>query len=104
MGCGCGASRVTTPSSSPNIVRESTQVPSGDCQYTMSQFQAWLNKLICCRDKGLYTQLGVNAQTMNKYLGLVMSALNFPTSPCYFQSSLTPISDFIILITNTGQC
>lgn len=106
MGCGCGASRVTTTTSSvpsANAMLALSQDPS-DCQYTMDQFQIWLTKLICCKDKRLYVQLGISAQTMNKYLGIVMSALNYRTYPCYFQADLGPISDFIILLTNNGQC
>jgi hypothetical protein len=105
MGCGCGASRVTsTPSSSPAPNFVQAAIDPADCQYTMAQFEVWLAKLICCKDKRLYVQLGISASTMNRYLGIVMSALNYRTSPCYFQADLGPISDFIILLTNTGQC
>lgn len=103
MGCGCGASRVTTPSFTTNTVRL-VSTPVENCDYTMEQFQAWLDKLICCKDKGLYVQLGINSQTMNRYLGIVMSAINYPSNPCYFQNDMGPISNFIILITNNGQC
>jgi hypothetical protein len=103
MGCGCGAGVVR---SSPQVfVRQNTQTQApADCQYTMDQLNSWLAQLICCKNKGLYTSLGINAPTMNKYLGIVMSALNYPTNPCYFQSQLGAIGDFVILIMNTGQC
>lgn len=105
MGCGCGARAVAPTPPSPGVfVRDAMQPAPSDCQYTLDMFQVWLTKLICCKNKNLYIGLGINAQTMNKYMGLVMSALNFPSNPCYFQTQLGPVNDFIILITNTGQC
>ena len=104
MGCGCGASTVR---SSPQVFvarRENASQAPADCQYTMDQLRSWLALLICCKDKALYMSLGIGAPTMNKYLGIVMSALNYPTNPCYFQSQLGPIGNFVILIMNTGQC
>lgn len=104
MGCAsCGSNKLVRPIT--NVQR--TQVnfaPVEGCTYTMDQLNTWVTKLICCKDKVLYLQLGINAQTMNKYLGIVMSALNYPTNPCYFQTDLDVISDFIILIVNSGRC
>ena len=81
--------------------------PEG-CDYTIEQLKTWQIKLVCCKDTLLYLKLGINAQTMNKYLGLVMSAINYPSNPCYYESLLPndfeQISNFIILITNSGQC
>lgn len=104
MGCGCGASQVTVAPNSGVVLQPLTYNSSENCIYTIEQLHVWLTKLICCKDKGLYLQLGSNAQTINKYLGIVMSAINYPSNPCYFKNDLDIISDFIILIANTGQC
>lgn len=103
MGCAtCGASRVVM--SAPLVRQQINFAPVEGCTYTMEQLNAWLTKLICCKDKALYLSLKINAQIMNKYLGIVMSALNYPTNPCYFQNDLDIISNFIVLISGTQQC
>jgi hypothetical protein len=103
MGCAsCGASRVgRIPPTQRTQVNFSVVE---NCPYTGEQLNVWLTKLICCKDKVLYKNLGITAPTMNKYLGIVMSALNYPTNPCYFQKELDIISEFIILIVNSGIC
>lgn len=84
--------------------RQMVSVPIEDCEYTSDQLNAWLKKLVCCKNKALYLKLGIIAQTMNKYLGDTKSALNYPTNICFFKKQLDLISDFIILISATEQC
>jgi hypothetical protein len=100
--CGCSKSPVTP---GPNIQRQQVNViPIEDCTYTLDQLRTWYSILVCCKDQVLYPQLGINAQTMNSYLGITGSALNYPTNPCYFKDNLDIIGNFIILITATGKC
>lgn len=104
MGCStCGSSAVANHNYVGNVP-SAFQSYSGDCSYTMEQFQAWLTLLICVKDKVIYPSLGITAQTLNKYLSYVMSALNYPTYPCNFAKELAPVADFIILIQSTGRC
>jgi hypothetical protein len=77
---------------------------STDCSYTMEQLQVWVNLLVCAKDKTIYPSLGLTAQQLNKYLGIAMSALNYPTYPCYFAKELAPIGDVIILLQNDPRC
>lgn len=107
MGCStCGSSGVGAITQQRTTFGQGSPSAnySDDCGYTMEQFQAWLTLLICAKDKVLYPGLGITAQTLNKYLSFVMSALNYPTYPCNFAKDLVPVADFIILIQNTGAC
>jgi hypothetical protein len=101
--CNCGASVVQqSPVYTQQTVTNNISIE--DCEYSMDQLRGWLDKLICCKDKGLYITLGISGPLMNKYLGDVMSALNYPTNPCYFKNSLDIIGDVIILINNSNLC
>jgi hypothetical protein len=104
MGCASCGSNTIAPVRTP--VRAGLSLPdySSDCNYTMSQLQAWLVLLICCKDKALYPQIGLTGPQLNSYLGIVMSALNYVSYPCNFASKLDIISDVIILIQNLGAC
>jgi hypothetical protein len=103
MGCStCG--KITT--TAPVPVTQSSQILVNDptCTYTMDQLNNWSKILICCKDKMLYISLNISPSTLNQYLGIVLSALNYPTYPCYFKSQLDIIEDTIMMIQNTGQC
>lgn len=103
--CGCGKSMGVTSTSSTTMNANIRVIPPvEDCEYTIEQLKTWLKSLVCVKDKGIYTQFGINGQTMNKYLGIVMSAINYPSNPCYFQNDLEAIGNFIIIIINSGQC
>jgi hypothetical protein len=106
MGCStCGRQTVSPVVFNPKVY-SLVQPPPPDipCDYTMSQLNIWLTKLICTRDSGLYVSLRISAPNMNKYQGIVMSALNYPTNICYFKKDLDIIADIIIIIENTGKC
>lgn len=104
MGCATCGSNTVVPARTP--VRPGLNLPNytTDCSYTMPQLQAWLTLLICVKDKALYPQIGITAPQLNKYLGIVMSALNYVTYPCNFAKDLDQIGNVIILIQNLGAC
>jgi hypothetical protein len=109
MGCStCGKRSIAQPQESrprSNFVSQFQNVtPPEDCNYTLVQIKEWSNLLTCAKNKGLYIQLGVSAQKMNRYLGRVLSALHYPTNPCYFEKDLNEVVDLIIAIQNLNQC
>ena len=104
MGCATCGRNTVTPAKTPVAPGFNFPNYSSDCSYTMVQLNAWLKLLICCKDKVIYPSLGLSAKQMNIFLGNVMSALNYVTYPCKFVKELDQISDFIILIQNTGRC
>lgn len=104
MGCStCGGGSVANHNNNSQVPFSVANY-SNDCSYTMEQLNVWLGLLICCKDKLIYPSIGITAPQINKYLGNVMSALNYVTYPCIFQKELDAISSVIILIQNTGRC
>lgn len=101
--CGCAGTVGTTTQGlihySPN---QNLQIE--DCEYTIEQLKVWLDKLICAKDTGLYLEIGISGQLMNKHLGIVMSAINYASNICYFQTDLDLIGDLIILINDSEKC
>ena len=75
-----------------------------NCPYTLDQMKIWSNLLICFKEKGYYSQYGISGQQLNAALGIVLSALNYPTNICYFKSDLDNIFNVITIIVNSGKC
>lgn len=74
-----------------------------DCDYDLEKLQDWNNKLNCFKEKSLFKQYNVSGQLLNKYMGIVLSALN-SKNPCYFKEKLDQISSFILIIDNSNKC
>lgn len=108
MGCAsCGRATVTTKTYSPSFKKFNSivaPVPEELCDYSLDQLRVWIGKLICCKDTGLYISLKISAPLMNKTLGNVKSALNYPTNICYFKKELDAASNILVLIENSGKC
>jgi hypothetical protein len=109
MGCStCGQQGVTPEPYQfkyhPHIQTPVDPPVDENCEYTTSQLNVWLSKLICCKDTGLYVTLKIKASTLNKYLGIVGSAINYKSHPCWFKKELDNIANIIIIIENSGKC
>lgn len=102
--CNCGSPIRTITTFASNRVQPQTEVIDGDCPYTKEQLEAWVNLLVCCKDKALYRQIGLDGPTLNKYLGITQSALHYLSNICYYQKDLDNISTYIILIQGLEQC
>jgi len=106
--CGCSAGAAIQAARQANgqavIFLGQPATPGVPCEYEPEQLQTWRTLLICAKDKALYLDLGVPAHNVNKYLGIVISAINYNTNPCYFKSELDNIAAFIAVLVNTGKC
>lgn len=82
----------------PNIAPE-------DCTYTLDILNAWTRMIVCFKDKALYLNYKIAPSYVNKALGIVLSAKNYPSNPCYFQDDLDQINEkLIILIIGIPEC
>ncbi len=88
MGCGCNKqiNQVTSFTS--------TEV-NPDCSYTSEQLNIYKAVLFCIKQKELYVQTQTSEAVINSYLGIVTSAIYYPTNYCYFEDSLEKISTFL---------
>lgn len=92
MRCGCGNLSV---SNSP-AVNEYMPLPHKpcveiNCTYTLEQLIGWKDRLNCIKS----TLVGQDA-SINRYLGTVISAINYPTNLCYFYNELILIEDALL--------
>jgi hypothetical protein len=108
MGCAsCGqpAGAVQTGRSSYRQANAADQVLiTGPCAYTVDQLKVWVQTLTCFQQKGLYIPYNVRPADLNKALGGVKSAINYPTFPCYYQKELNFAQGILNIAISTGQC
>lgn len=102
MGCGSCNKSVSNISQIQRIVRRN--ISSEDCPYTQSTLLDWLSVLKCVKNKNLRATFNLTYQKLNLYLGLVQSAWNYSSNPCYFKTKLDEISTLIDIIKTNGQC
>lgn len=79
-------------------------VSSGPCPYTRDQLLAWQKLLQCFLQNGYYRKFGVTAPALNKALGDVLSSINYPNDPCYYQKQLDAAQNLILFIQSTNAC
>lgn len=90
--------QVPRQQSVPNIAPE-------DCEYTLDILNTWTRMIVCFKDKAFYLNYKIAPSYVNKALGIVLSAKNYPTNPCYFQPDLDQIKEkLIILIIGIPEC
>jgi hypothetical protein len=75
-----------------------------ECQYDSEKLEAWKNLLLCVKENELYEAVDVEANKINSFLGIVLSAIRYNKIPCYFEKQLSVIEPTIFKIINTQQC
>lgn len=71
-----------------------------NCEYTLEMMLDWKEKIICAKDAGL-----INSEAIyNKYMGIILSGINFSSNICYLVKDLDSIKPAIINIINSGVC
>jgi hypothetical protein len=108
MGCAtCGRSQaISTNTNFPTQYNNAAAqvVSSGPCPYTKAQLLLWQQLLQCFLQKGYYRQYGIPASNLNAALGTVLSSINYPNDPCYYQKQLDATQNLIIFISSTNLC
>lgn len=100
MGCtSCGTASVVTNNIIPGLNRVSKNENFGDCDYTREMLENFNAYLVWFKTKGLHIKNGISSHDMNKYTGIVLSALNI-NNICRFKTDLDKISDVVDLIIN----
>lgn len=106
-GCStCGQRMYAAPvvNTTNNNYISSQVTPVGDCPYVVDQLKIWSQKLTCFQQKGLYVQYRIRPQDLNRALGDVLSAINYPSNPCYYQKELDSAQNLIMIVIGSGQC
>lgn len=79
-------------------------ISSSDCIYTQDMLTDWLTSLKCAKNKNLTGIFNITVYRLNSYIGIVQSALNYSTNPCYFKAKLDEIKTLVDSIKTNGQC
>lgn len=106
MGCSsCGGNaNVSQMSKAINKQTYTSEMQTEDCSYTVDQLSIWKDKLNCFKEKGLYIQYNILPADLNRSIGIVLSALNYPSNTCHFKNELDSVFDTITLIVSTNKC
>ena len=102
--CGCGSgsssynSQKNTSSSNRTIIE--------DCNITKENLLAWKALLQCIKNNQYYTQANTSEFTINQFLGIIQSALNYTNNYCYYNEQLEFFKTNILpnYINNVPQC
>lgn len=99
MACGTCAARAAAIANNKQSVSVSLKSSSqtGPCEYSVEMLQDFNKKLTWFKDRALYRKHNILPRTMNKYIGIVLSALNVPNR-CIYKDELDTISDLVDLI------
>lgn len=101
MGCpSCG--RMSNIRQIQRIVRR--VIKSEDCIYDIETLEEWIVILKCVKNNNLYTFLDIPPKKLNSYIGIVKSAINYSSNPCYFILSLEKIKIVIDKIKIDSEC
>lgn len=103
MSCGCGGSAAPVAAPTAAMIRRVNQTVV-NCDYTPELLQSWLISLKCVKSSNTFDLYNSNHTKFNSYLGIVQSALNYISFPCYFVKQLDTIAPVIEAIKNNGQC
>lgn len=108
MSCGCGGGGggvSFTPTVRPSFVQNPPeQQQDQSCPFTLDMLQGWLTQVQCYRTNGFYVGTSITLRQLNIYLGVLKSAINYPTNFCWLATQLAEIQAFIMLLQSTGQC
>jgi hypothetical protein len=79
--------------------------PTGECQYTIEQVLAWLERVECVLKQAVYKQIpNITKKQVNSYVGTLLSAKNYANNICYFEKELDEIESFITILTLKNLC
>lgn len=85
----CGCSNNTNFSNYHQPSNRQAQVPSpSDCSITKQMLIKWKAMLNCVKINKKLDLIGLNEVTVNQYLGVIQSALNYPDNYCYYKIQL----------------
>ena len=103
--CGCGAANKNN-SSTHRQVSVARQVEQAPCDITKEHLLLWKQILTCIKQNNYFVAADTPEFTINKFLGIVQSALNYPSDYCYFNEQLNYFKTFVLLkiIDNVPQC
>lgn len=100
MPCGaCAAKSALIHNNTSMMVAKAYRVQqnTGPCEFTVDMLKDFNSKLTWFKDRALYRKYDILPKTMNKYIGIVLSALNTPNR-CNYKKDLETISDLVDLI------
>lgn len=96
----CGNKAVSPSNNSVQRNRSSKgkqQISSGPCSYTDEMLENFRDTLVWFKDRALHIKNGIASRDMNKYIGIVLSAIN-NKNKCTYETQLEQISDVVDLI------
>lgn len=66
----------------------------------------WKSILKCIKSTGKYTEINITVLEVNKDLGYIQSALNYPDDYCYYMNELTSFKNNILprIVENVPSC
>lgn len=106
--CAAAANRAPSPKSAKQIAalvkKQQKLVPRADCTYSLETLYEYKNYLNCVKQKNIFDLYDINYIKVNSHIGIVQSAINYNTNPCYFEAHLDEITIFINKVKESNQC
>ena len=94
MGCPCENSGIlNSPIVEEYLPFNNKPCVTVNCNYTINQLTIWKDRLICIKSKIIGQE-----SLINKYLGIVISAINYPTNVCYFYNDLILVEEALLTL------
>lgn len=105
--CNCGGGGGGGGYDSSFISRSNNSTPSNtDCDITLENLTTYKNMLLCIRNNNKYVQAKIAFTTVNMYMGIIQSALNYPDNYCYYMESIANFQSSILplIVANVSEC
>jgi len=108
MGCStCGGGGVGR--SNAPVIRQQPQqqrIINTDCQFSKQLLTTWLNALTCVKTNNKLSLITVPDVLANQFLGVLISALNYPEDYCYYESTITNFQNNILprIVEHVPEC
>lgn len=105
MGCGCENANNTMMESVNNYAAGAT-VPMGNCDILKENLIMWQTVLLCTKTSNKLTEVSLTEFTVNQFLGVIQSAINYPDNYCLYKPQLEYIQNSIIpnIVSNVPEC
>lgn len=94
--CNCGKGTSNIQSTLQNKTPVKTITAPQDCFFNKEILQNYKNLLEQIKEKNIISEAGLTIKSINSYLGLVQSALNYPDNYCLFEQQLSDFRDKIL--------
>jgi|ERR1700749_2966239 len=106
MGCSSCAAAAAARSNKINVQQQKKEVvPPEDCEFTMDQISAWIDKVNCVKSQSLHLVIpNITKKQVNAYLSTLLSAKNYVENPCHFQNELEEVESFITVLIALNLC